>query len=442
MTDLVGSASGGAPSAAQALNEFGRWWRRHLYECIPAAIRARIARGKRPALWSPVDDRVWPAAAELDAGKPFAHSALAQRGGDVALVVGEAGGFRRTIELPLAVEPRLGQVLGFEIDRLTPLKPTDLHYDFRVIERNAASRSCRVEVVAVPRARVATFIEEAQRRNLQVKRLLLAPSDVDTSLDLFASSRDDDAPGDRHGWINPALMLLCVLLALALVIFPLWQLREQVIALQPIEAKARADAEVASVLQRQLEKQVSEYNLPLQRKHASPLVVQVLDDLSKRLPDDTWVQTLEIRPVANQKTREVIIQGETGSGGSLLQTIQQSPLIKDPTFKATMTRVTPTAERFHIAGELVAAELPKQIQLSDAAAVTTVQVAPAAPAGAPTAAKPALATTPPPGAPVGASTPGNPAAPSAAGAPTTSTPAEPRRPVAAPSAAPSTEKKP
>ena len=31
--------------------------------------------------------------------------------------------------------------------------------------------------------------------------------------------------------------------------------------------------------------------------------------------------------------------GETGSGGKLLQIVQESPLIKDPAFKATMTRV-------------------------------------------------------------------------------------------------------
>ena len=34
---------------------------------------------------------------------------------------------------------------------------------------------------------------------------------------------------------------------------PLWQLRQQVIDLMPVETKARSEAEVANVLQRQLE---------------------------------------------------------------------------------------------------------------------------------------------------------------------------------------------
>ena len=99
----------------------------------------------------------------------------------------------------------------------------------------------------------------------------------------------------------------------------------------------------------------------------------------------------------------MIVQGETGSGGKILQMFQESPLLKDPVFKATMTRVAPNAERFHISGELVAADMPKSLLLSDPSAVMTVSggllvpVAPAAPAGAPSSAKatPAAATTQP-----------------------------------------------
>jgi len=429
--------SGSPAGVNQAVGEFLRWWKQHLLECVPESIRTRMAQARRPAMWSATDDRFWPAAAALSDSKPFSHSAAAQRGGaDVALVAGESNGFRRDVELPLAVESRLAQVLGYEIDRLTPLRASELYYDFRVKSRNPAAGVCTVELVAAPRLRVSPMLETARQRNLNVTRLLLAPSDVDTPLDLLATTRTADEAAERYGWVNPALLALCAVLALALVVVPLWQMRQQVIDLMPVETSARADAEVASAMQRQLEKQIAEYNLPLARKHASPLAIQVLDDLSKRLPDDTWAQSLEIRSVPNQKTREIVLQGETGSGGKLLQIVQESPLIKDPAFKATMTRVTPTAERFHIAGELVAAELPKQLQLSDAAAVTTVPVAPALPAGAPTAGKAAAPVAPPAtaGGPSPAAAIATPPATAASVAPAAGVAADPRRP--SPAAAP------
>jgi general secretion pathway protein L len=408
------------PSVQQSAGHFLAWWRQQLWECVPEQMRQRWAQSRRPAMWSITDDQFWDAGAALESHRPFAHSAMAQKGGPVALIVGEQNGFRRDIELPLAVEGKLAQVLGYELDRLTPLRASELYFDFRVKQRNSASGTCLVEITAVPRARVAPMLETAREKNADVTRLLLAPRDIDTGMDLLANTpeRSEEAANSSN-WINQALFALCLVLAGALIAVPLWQKRQYVIELQPIEASAKAEASAASMLQQQLEKQVSDYNLPLSRKHASPLVVQVLEDLSKRLPDDTWAQTLEIKSVPNQKAREVVIQGETGSGGKILQMVQESPLLKDPAFKATMTRVAPTAERFHIGGELVAAAAPPQVLLSDVNAVMTVPMAPAAPAGSPTSGR--NAATSPMAVPANASPAAGPAAtPATAGAPAAS----------------------
>ena len=375
-------------SAAQSFSHFLSWWQQQLRECVPVRLRNRLAAARRPALWAPSADRVWLAAAAFDQSKPFLSSALAQRGGSAAVVIGEANGFRRELEMPLAVQDRLQQVLGYELDRLTPLKASELYYDFRVKHKNLSAGTCTVELAAAPRLRVDPMLAEAKRRNITVSRLLLSPPDVDTSLDLLKITQTAADEGHQpRGWITPALIGLCAALAIALVAFPLWQMRQHVLALNPIESVVKTDAEVANVVQRQLEKQISEYNLPLARKYSGPLVVQLLDDLSKRLPDDTWAQSIEIRTIPTQKSKEVVLQGETGSGGKILQIVQESPLIKDPTFKATMTRVAPNAERFHIAGEIIAAEMPKALLLTDTTAVITVPVSPSAPAGSPTAAK-------------------------------------------------------
>ena len=419
MADLNATQS----AAGQQWEQFLGWWKQQLWECIPAGWRAKTIQAQRPAMWAPVTDQVWAPGASVLESQTFTRSALAQRGGSVALVAGDANGFRRVVELPIAVAGRLQQVLGFELDRLTPLRASDLYYDFRVLDRNAAVGNCRVEVVAVPRARVAPWLADAQLKNLEVTRLILAPSDVDSSLNLLTASLTDAEAPSRFLWVNTALIALCALLTIALAAFPLWQMRQRVLDLQPVEVGAKTEAEAASILQLQLQKQISEYNLPLARKHGSPLVVQIIDDLTKRLPDDTWAQSFEIKTVPNQKdpkdrAREVIVQGETGSGGKILQLFQESPLLKDPVSKAAMTRVAPNAERFHVSGELVAAELPKSLLLSDASAVMTVPgvtVVPTAPAGAPASAKaaPSAATlTPSPspssGAPPTATLPGAP----------------------------------
>jgi hypothetical protein len=111
------------------------------------------------------------------------------------------------------------------------------------------------------------------------------------------------------------------------------------------------------------------------------------------------------------------VQGETGSGGKLLQLVQESTLIKDPVLKAAMTRVSPTAERFHVAGELVAVASPAGLSLSDANAVlsTPLQVTPNSAAGTPALSSPSSgpspATTPASPSPAPASPAAQPVAP-------------------------------
>ncbi|TAG06248.1 MAG: hypothetical protein EAZ21_00080 [Betaproteobacteria bacterium] len=378
---------------------FFKWWKQHLVECIPGPIRRRSQRAARPLLVSIADGKIWAAGGDFADSAVLEHTPLLS--GDssklkpTALLIGERNGFRREVALPITVEDRLTQVLAFELDRLTPLKPDDLYYDFRVVRRDNVKGVCIAEVLAAPKARVDTMIAAARERGAEINRLVLSTSDVDHGMDLYKLSRKQDADAPKLAWLTPLLMLLCLALTLALVAYPIFKKRQYVIALMPIESMARAEAETATVLQRQLDKQVGDYNLLLKRKHATPIAVQVLDDLSKRLPDDTWAQSFEIKPQANTKVREVIVQGETGSGATLLQLVQGSPLLKEPMPKAAMTRVAPNAERFHFAGELISAAPPPGMTLADSATLlaTPMQVVPSNAAGAPqTAAKSAVSS--------------------------------------------------
>jgi general secretion pathway protein L len=330
--------------------QFLRWWKTHLWECVPEGLRASARKNARPMMISLADDAIWPERSDL--AKPLRISKTTFLSGDasktkpVALVVGEAHGLRRKVELPLAVEERLSQVLAYELDRLTPLRADELYYDFRLLSRNVARGTCIVELIAAPKKRVNEMIALANTKGAEVTRLVLSASDIDDGVDLLRATSKDESKQDNKRWITPALLALCGVLVVALVAYPLFKKRQYVIAMMPIEASARADAEAASVVQRQLERQLTEYNHLLKRKHASPIAVQVLEDL--------------------------------GSGGKLLQLVQESTMLKDPVLKAAMTRVSPNAERFHFAGELVSVAPPPGLSLADSSAVlgTPMQVVP------------------------------------------------------------------
>ena len=104
-------------AAAQSFSRFLSWWQQQLKECVPLNLRNKMAQARRPAMWSPGDDRFWPAAATLAQSKPFLNSALALAailtlGGKEAL----RAAVRKTRHEPLRIRARefWGIVFGGE----------------------------------------------------------------------------------------------------------------------------------------------------------------------------------------------------------------------------------------------------------------------------------------------------------------------------------------
>jgi general secretion pathway protein L len=184
-------------------------------------------------------------------------------------------------------------------------------------------------------------------------------------------------------------------LLVAALVLPAWQKREAIIALHPAIARAKLDAESTDALARKLERQVADYNFVQAKRHA-PLALAYIEDLSRLLPDNTWVQQFDLRTAG--KAREVQISGESASASKLIELLEQSTLLQNAAPRGPFTRGSqPGTERFLIAAETRIKPPPDALPARDvvllppaaAAVVPAVQVPPAAeapseaPSGAP-----------------------------------------------------------
>ena len=70
------------------------------------------------------------------------------------LLLPAAGVLRRVLTLPAAAEPRLREVLAFELDRQTPVSADQVSFEGRVLARDLAAQQLRVELLVLPRARL------------------------------------------------------------------------------------------------------------------------------------------------------------------------------------------------------------------------------------------------------------------------------------------------
>ena len=95
-------------------------------------------------------------------------------------------------------------------------------------------------------------------------------------------------------------------------------------------SKARLQAEASSALRDQLEQLTGDYNFALPRKYAFPSAVQVVDDVTKLLPDDTWLTQFEVKSTVEgqEPSREILLRGESANAGRLISLLEDSNLFE------------------------------------------------------------------------------------------------------------------
>jgi len=413
--------------------EFLRWWKAELAASVPPAWRARVD-GGGPALVSP-DSGDWVSwtrsgerlaesgrarLATLDgAGRRTAFRRLLGEGPGIApnvwLVLSEGSVLRRRVSLPLAAEEALGDAVGFDLDRFTPFTAEQAWFDCRIVSRDVNAQRLEVDLAVAPRIAAEGSLAELRELGATVLGVGLAEDLASGAapLNLLPGDRRERPAPSRAALAARVLAACTAALFLAALAYPLWLKRERVITLQPRLDSAKVSADVADRLGREIEKIAAEHNFIVGKKQGAHSAVAILEDLSKILPDTTWVQQLDLR--STSKGREVQIAGETGSSSQLVEVIEKSDTLANANFKSPLTKgQTPNTERYLLAAEVKARSLPEPLP------ETSLLPAAAVPTGNPASA------VPPATSPVAPATPVPPPAQASEGAPGVAPPAVPR----------------
>ena len=405
--------------------DFLRWWWSELRALAPPQWRKRF---EQPMAIVAVAGDEWHVLRRLSgrlseggrvnvgsldpAGRKLAFSRLVEDGtgvaGNVWLALAPHEVLVRPATLPLAAEEALRDAVGFELDRLTPFAAEQAWFDFRVTSRDAVAGRIALDLAAVLRRPVEARIAELQEMGATVLGVGVA-SDLAASpmpFNLLPPEKRQRPATSRSTLTARSLAGLVAALIVAAVVYPLWLKRAAVIELQPRMDNSRAGADAADRLAREIEKIASEYNFLVAKKQGQYGTLALIEDLSRLLPDTTWIQQLDIK--SGTKVRELQLSGETGSSSKLFELLEQSGSLVNPSFKSPLTKgVTPNTERFLLAAEVKAralpeplpesALLPKPPAAAPAAAPAKADgpVVPAAPATAPAAAPPMPAAPPP-----------------------------------------------
>jgi general secretion pathway protein L len=252
--------------------------------------------------------------------------------GHISLCWPEGDALLRNVSLPGETRERLADVIGFELDRLTPFRAEQVYFGHHLLGQDTQANTLEVEIQVVPRPAADRAIGALAQRGLTVSALVLdtgARDDLSTGMNLAPGlGRSGPGKGRRRPWLLAAVAAILLVVALAI---PQYRNLERIEQLEQVLESERAGALAASQMRDALQALREEGKRFATRRAQNPTLVETLDELSRVLPDGTWLTSAEIR---QDRAR---IQGLSDSASGLIALVESSPLFRNAEFTAPVT---------------------------------------------------------------------------------------------------------
>ena len=339
--------------------QFLTWWRNELLSALPPAWRDWVGAERAVVTLAPTADswllrRVRVGRTEAEERVAADRDVLVQAverlrpeeeqpARQILLLPAERT-LRRRLTLPLAAEEHLASVLAFEMDRQTPFRADQLYFDHRILKRDATTRTMLVELLAVPRAVLDQALQGIGA--LQLDAADVAAGELPAGFNLLPADRRARRVDKRL-----RLNLILALSAAALLWLVMWQsltLREQAIErLNEEKSVASAAAMQSAELKRQLRDAIEGANFLAKKKAEQAVAVDVLAEVTRMVPDDTWLERLSFVGA------QVQLQGQSARADKLIGILTDSRCLAKPQFQGIIQPDGATGkERFSLVADL------------------------------------------------------------------------------------------
>ena len=353
--------------------QFARWWIGELIGGLPPRWQAFLDYRPERLLVRVDDDEVvlwrdhnggdelgrFRIGDDLESSRQTVLASLSQIEGErpqTIFLIDPGKGLRKPMLLPIAAEENLRQVLAFEMDRHTPFKADQVYFDYQISQRDPQTRKLHLELFLAPRRFIDRLIQLAAERGLALD-----------AIDFGAGSDQDQSQCLGINLLPPALRaprnrrqlkwnLFFGALFIAMLYLVMWQslaAREQAIDdFQLSKDASGQQARAVAALRDQLVEAREAARFLADKKAQQPAVMDLLLEITSLLPDDAWLQRLQINP------DKVVMTGQAPDAAALIGLLQQgSQLLEAPAIKGAITPDPQSGkERFTIEVRLKAAQ--------------------------------------------------------------------------------------
>ncbi len=326
------------------VGQFFTWWSEELRNAMPAQVRARLQYARRKLLVQ-IDAGEIVLSVE-DAGSIQSLDSLStdqdiqlqqQRVRELLqqhellevnceLLLPESSILRSDVVMPLAAETNLRQALAYEMDRYTPFQAEEVFYTWRILDRDRETSQLHFELFVTPREPAEAQVEQLKRLGLTVSGIDVATRTEPLGVNLLPLAQRFHIVNQQVR-LNWAIGAVAVFLLAFVMAQSLWLREHQLQTIGEAIDNVRSEAMAVQQIRKQIDDATEAAGFLQSRKVQNGYKVEMLAELTRILPDDTYLDRLSLHAETAQ------MQGKSSNAQSLIELINDSPFFEDASFR-------------------------------------------------------------------------------------------------------------
>lgn len=254
------------------------------------------------------------------------------------------------LTLPTAVKADLPQILRFEMDRRTPFSAEDAFFSYAILPGNPAGK-LHVVMTVMAKAAIAEILTRLAPLGVPVRQVTVAGT---FGLPISGNLLPAEGTGNRRLRLIMRFGAAVFVFLVAGGLYSIWQEGEDTVAtLRRDMANLRKTIEQVEANRSQIERLRAASAFLSERRRSSPTVTHLLADLTRVLPDNTWLTQLGLQDDKLQ------IAGYSTAAAGLIEKVTQSSAFHAAQFRSAVTQDTAVGrERFEMVMTVSAGRRP------------------------------------------------------------------------------------
>lgn len=365
------------------LKPFLRWWGRELRFLVPTKLRQFFHAPRAAIIVRPVGEQfelhyeingqqnllttLMRDGSDVETFKNLIHDDERFKNALFILRLSNNEALGKTLNLPLAAQANVSQVVSYELDRYSPFKADQIYFATHLERVDTEAAQVIVQLMFTPRKLLETLYAECKVLGITLNYVDVEnyPNDLQQLHSAYNLLPPHLQPkiANTPRRIIAGLLTLLVILSISSLALPVWLEYQAVSDLQGKIAKIEKEVKSIKTIQADMDTLSEENQRLIDEKTAIPPVVAMLNEVSALLHDDSWLSYLQY------SEGQLQLQGESPTASNLLADLEASDYFAKANFASPVTQDKASGmERFQITAEITK---PAAIENSDVTTETT-----------------------------------------------------------------------